>query len=290
MSTRIWILFLLGLQSSLFAQPDPYMTFRGEVVQSSPILAHDLMVELYDQPTHQVVERVFVRGDGAFEFHQLHPGSYEVRVLNGRSEILHSEYASINQGASGLTIRLPDTPISKPGGLVDVASLTHPVDRKAAKQLEKAQREFIRGNIQGAIQAAQEALQRDPAYGAAHNQLGGYYMALHQPANALTEFQKTVELDPGIPIGHSNLSILLLGFNRPAEAEAEARRAIQLNPRLSKSHYILGISMLRQKKFTSEALNHLREASADFPLARQLSSELEKRLAADGELPKKTLN
>lgn len=287
MSARIWILFAFGLQAALFAQPDINMTFRGEVVQSSTVLAHDLMVELYDQSTHQVVERAFVRGDGAFEFHQFHPGSYEVRVLNGRNELLHSEYASINQGTSGVTIRLPEAPNSKPGGLVDVASMAHPVDRKAAKDLEKAQREFMRGDVQGAIQEAQKALQRDPAYGAAHNQLGGYYMALHQPANALIEFQRTVELDPGIPIGHSNLSILLLGFDRPAEAEVEARRAIQLNPRLSKAHYVLGISMLRQKKFTSEALSHLREASADFPPARQLSSELEKRLAADGVLPKR---
>ena len=290
MSARISILFILGLQLAIFAQPDPNVTVRGEIVLSSPILAHDLMVELFDQSTHLVVERAFVGGDGSFEFHQTHPGSYEVRVLNGRSDLLHSEFASIGQGASGLTIRLPDAPNSKPGGMVALATLAHRVDRKAAKELEKAQRNFLRGDVQGAVLEAQKALDRDPACAAAHNQLGGYYVALRRLEDALTEFQRTAELDPGLPIGHSNLSILLLALNRPAEAEVEARRAIRLNPGLGKAHYILGISLLRQRKFTIEALNHLREASTDFPPARQITAELEQRLAADGALPKKTLN
>jgi tetratricopeptide (TPR) repeat protein len=284
------ILFLLGLQLAIFAQPDPNLTVRGEIVQSSPITAHDLMIELFDQSTHLVVERAFVGGDGSFEFHQLHPGSYEVRVFNGRSDLLHSEYASIGQGAGGLTIRLPDAPNAKPGGMVALATLAHRVDRKAAKELAKAQRDFLRGDVEGAILEAKKALDRDPAFAAAHNQLGGYYVALRRPEDALTEFQRTVDLDPGLPIGHSNLSILLLALNRPAEAEVQARRAIQLNPGLGKAHYILGISLLRQRKFTIEALDQLREASADFPPARQIAAELEQRLAGDGALPKKKLN
>ena len=279
MSARIWILFFAGLRA-VFAQFDPNMTFRGEIIQSAAIPSNDLMVEVVDQSTHLIVERTFVNSDGSFEFRQLHSGSYEVRVLNGQSDLLHSEYTVVNQGTGRLTIRLPELLHSKPGGVVALASLVHRVDRKAAKDLEKAQRNFLHGDLQGAVEEARKALQRDPTYAAAHNQLGGYYVALHQPANALSEFQRTVALDPAMPIGHSNLSLLLIMLDRPTEAEAEARRALQLNPALGKAHYILGISLLRQKKFTLEALSHLRQASADFPPARQITSELEKRLAA----------
>ena len=278
----MYIALILGLQAAL-GQFEPGMTtFRGEIAPSWGLIGRDLMVELRDQATHTLVERSMVMVDGSFEFHQIRPASYELRVVRAGGEPLHSEYVNIHEGSVGvqMTIRLPDSQNSQtPGGAVALSTLSRRVDHKAAKELQKAYREFQHGNLDGAVQGAQKALQRDPNYAAAHNQLGGYYIALHQPANALREFQKTVELDPALAIGHSNLSILLMMVDRPADAETEARRAIQLDPKLTKAHYILGISLVRQKKFTSEALNHLRRAESDFPAARQISSALEQRLA-----------
>jgi Flp pilus assembly protein TadD len=85
-----------------------------------------------------------------------------------------------------------------------------------------------------------KALEIDPDYMEAHNNLGVRYMALHRFEDAAAEFRGATELDPAAEKAFANLAGALLLLGRDTEAEAAARRAVALDGTSVQGRYVLG--------------------------------------------------
>ncbi len=75
-----------------------------------------------------------------------------------------------------------------------------------------------------------EALAIDPAYAAAHGNLGTLLMEQGLLVEAATCLERALELDPSAATMHSNLGIVLKRLGRMAEAQACIEAALALDP------------------------------------------------------------
>jgi tetratricopeptide (TPR) repeat protein len=118
------------------------------------------------------------------------------------------------------------------------------------------------------MQHLEKAIEIDPDYMEAHNNLGIRYLSFDQYDKALAEFQRTVKLDPASEKGYSNLSSALAILRRFPEAEVAARRAVQLDPSSIQASYILGQILAAEGKYSDETIARLERAVVQFPKAR----------------------
>jgi Flp pilus assembly protein TadD len=155
------------------------------------------------------------------------------------------------------------------------------VPGKAMKEYQRALKAEDKGDRQSAIEHLQKAIQIDPEFCAARNDLGANYLFTHHVDLAIEQFNKTIAIDPHAAMPYSNLAVAFLMQNRLADAERAARQEVNLDRGGTRGRLMLGISLVLQQKFTPEAEQSLRKAAADFP---QASLMLARVLAAHGEI------
>ncbi len=148
-------------------------------------------------------------------------------------------------------------------------------------------------NSQSAIEEYQRALQLQPVFYDAHNNLGiallnsgrpkeaalqfseavkdrpyaaiarsnlGFALALTgQLPEAIEQLEEVLRLKPDLAPAHRNLGFALAKAGRPEEAIAQYRQAIELDPNQCDDHYKLGNLLLGAGKF-SEAIEQLHRA------------------------------
>lgn len=276
---RYWIYGLI-LSLSLMAQGTP-TRLHGEIFGLNP--GDNLYVEVYEQGRHVMIDRVPVFSDGRFEVKDAQSeGHYEVRVVGQNGETLHSEYVSVTSRSSPIEIRLPPQAAAKAssGGPVSVYRLQHQVPRKAVNEFKKAELAWKAGKKAESIQHLENALQLDPGFMEAHNNLGAKLLAGGERGRAEQEFRKSIELDPGAAPGHLNLAICLLidikSRDEARESEMHARKALQLDPASVRARYAVGIALAALN--SDEALPYLREAADQYPQARLAAASMLDRL------------
>jgi tetratricopeptide (TPR) repeat protein len=91
---------------------------------------------------------------------------------------------------------------------------------------------------------------------------------------AASQFRDAIALDAASENGHLNLGLALLALSRNEEAEASVRRALEVSPRSIAAYYALGQVLYSEKKNTTEALETLQKAAAQFPHARLLLAHM----------------
>jgi len=131
-SVRTLFVCLLIAISSAAAQPA--MT-RHECKLVTNGSADTLWVELYDNPSHLLADRVPVNRDGTFTVNAHSTQLYEVRVVTSHGARITSEHVQFRQ-VQPMEIRLPKstTDVSAPAGPISILRLAHkPV--KAARRL-----------------------------------------------------------------------------------------------------------------------------------------------------------
>lgn len=120
-------------------------------------------------------------------------------------------------------------------------------------------------NIESAVAHAQKAIQLDPAFMKAYDQLGLCYEALGDWDQAIKAFQQAIGLNaqqaPRSPWPTLNLGILLLRLERLDDAEAHLRDSVSTDGRFPVAHYRLG-QVLEKKKQYEEALTELKQAAS----------------------------
>ncbi len=264
----------LALPALCLCQSQGGFYLRGEVQHDPTDRVDDLSVELYDPTRHSPPERTYVMHDGGFEFRQVAPGNYEIRLVDRSGTILRSLYSSLNPGLAAVTFNIAhDRPKPVAGG-VSVSQLAHRENRKAMNEYRAAVKALSHQDLETAMPHLEKSIALDPGFGPAHHRLALAYISRGDSAKALAEFEKTVACDPSLVAGHSNLAMALLQVGRAPEAEAEARKAIQLDPSYLKGRYVLGLSLVRQQKLGAETLTNLRESAPEFPQAQQLVDRL----------------
>jgi tetratricopeptide (TPR) repeat protein len=119
-----------------------------------------------------------------------------------------------------------------------------------------------------AVTNLQKALDLDPAFMKAYDNLGLSYEALGQFDDAIRVYQKAIRLNrqqqrpsPWPPL---NLGTLLVKLGRLPEAETSLQESLRCEPRLAKAHYQMGLLLEEQKK-DEEAIRELRQAAEDDP-------------------------
>jgi tetratricopeptide (TPR) repeat protein len=177
--------------------------------------------------------------------------------------------------------------VSKPStASVSYHQLTHEVPGKARKAYQNAERAKTHGDYGKAMRLYRSALELDPQYLEAWNNLGSTQILTGDFATAQISFERAYALDPTAHPVLTNLAFLLLHRNRPAEAEPFARRAVQADPTSPKGLYVLGVSLAGQHKQTEEAIRLLERSSeavgrAHFAVAPLLAQSNRLREAAD---------
>ena len=148
----------------------------------------------------------------------------------------------------------------------------HQISADAMRAYDQGRYAAGQGNGRQAITYFREALDIDPRFAGAHNDLGAVYLTRGELSQAVEQFQKTIDLAPEHRLALSNLSIALIRMNRYREAGAVARRTLELEPGQARAHLILAAAVLVQAGDTGDALAHLERASVEIPKAHLLAA------------------
>ncbi|MGB6692310.1 MAG: tetratricopeptide repeat protein, partial [Terracidiphilus sp.] len=119
----------------------------------------------------------------------------------------------------------------------------------AAVQAEEA------GDKPRAMELYEEILEIDPAYAAAHINLGTMYFHLRQFDRAEELYRQATAADPSYVLAFFDLGNVLDELQRLDESIAAYRQAIALSPRYPDAHYNLALAYERKGEFRS-ALRH----------------------------------
>ncbi len=97
-----------------------------------------------------------------------------------------------------------------------------------------------RDDSEEAVSLLQQAVTIDPAYAAAHNNLGNVLKLTGRIDEAEAAYRRVLELAPEHADAWNNLGIVHRLKDRPKEAEEALRQAIRFNPKLVDAYYNLG--------------------------------------------------
>jgi len=126
----------------------------------------------------------------------------------------------------------------------------------------------IRGDIDGEVNAAVEALRKAAAIAPGNsniwNSLGLFESDRDRPLAAEEALRRAIAEDPGSPVSYANLAILLLEQNRVEEAGALIDKALALDPGFHAAYVARGRYLL-QKGETDKAIEAILAGSAANP-------------------------
>ena len=116
------------------------------------------------------------------------------------------------------------------------------------------------GEVEEGIEQYRQALEWNPNYEDAHNNLGAIYARQGHLREAIVEYREVLRINPGHKQAHNNLGVALL--NQPGELDeaiTHFRESLTLDGKQAMVHESLGMALARQGKVT-EAEKHFREA------------------------------
>ncbi len=254
----------------------------GEVASDNPgDLTGGLTIELVDMHSNMVAGQAVAGMDGRFQIADLRPGDYQLRVTNGRGGVIEQQFVRVNGVGDFVTVRLPELKRERPvSGTVSAARLGHKVPSKAQKEFDKAVAAAEKNDSQTAIEHLKKAIEIDPAFMEAYNNLGARYLKINMPQEAAVEFEKAIQLDSSSPKAHSNVAIAYMMLQRLEDAEREAREAVKLDSTSNTARYVLGMALAAQNREPQEAVQNLDAAAREIPKARLTAAQV---LAREGQ-------
>jgi tetratricopeptide (TPR) repeat protein len=261
------------LDAQFGAQFDNGSSLRGQISMTAPI-AGGLLVELYRWGDASPIASTDADLAGNFEFPNVPAGDYQLRLSDYHGRLIAEKIVNVMPPAAFVNIDLPDNGDSAPanssggGGVVSLAELQHKVPGKAAKEFEKAGKAVRKGDEAGAIAHLQKAIEIDPGYVQAYNNLGARYLRAQQFDKAAAEFEKALELDRNFQPAAVNLGLTDIALQRFSDAEKYARQAIRLDATSNRARLVLGIALAAQNREPDEALENLKAAARELPDAR----------------------
>ena len=151
---------------------------------------------------------------------------------------------------------------------VTVHELAHRIPGRAAREYSRAAEAERKGDDSSAAEHYKKAIDSDPEYCAAINDLGTLYLRSDKVDLAMEQFSKTISIDPHAPAPYYNLTLAYLQQDRLAEAEQTARRFVALDRVGKRGLLILGTALVLQHKFTAEAERLLKIAAGEYVQAQ----------------------
>ena len=167
----------------------------------------------------------------------------------------------------------PAAAVKSHAGTISVHELRVPAG--AIKEFQRSEKAVHSRDFQSAAEHLRKAIQIDPNFVQAHNNLGASYIELNECESAVTEFRKAIDLDSKLQESYRNLGLALFVLRRYPEAEIAARQALQLGPQRGSARYTLGRILAAEGSGSAEAEELLRQSvpenvDARLPLAQVL--------------------
>jgi superkiller protein 3 len=169
-----------------------------------------------------------------------------------------------------VTLQLPEG-VPRSAGASSTVSMTrlqHKIPAKAMKEFQKALAASKKNDQEKVLEHFQKAVENDPEFMEAYNNLGVQYMIRGDSAKALEAFDHAVKLDPGSARAATNCGAALFNLKRYKEAVMAARRAVDLDGTMSKARYTLGLALAATGDNPDEAEHNLRLTADQYPAAR----------------------
>jgi len=116
-----------------------------------------------------------------------------------------------------------------------------------------------KGQVDRAMAQFQKALEINPHYAQAHNNLGGIFFERGQLDQAMAHFQKALEIEPNLAKAHFNIGVALNQQGKPEDALLHYQKAVEIDPDYADAHLDLGL-ILAQKGQVDEAIAHFQKA------------------------------
>jgi protein O-GlcNAc transferase len=190
-------------------------------------------------------------------------------VRTEMGETLHREVIQIQTLDKRLYVRLHAPKQDRPtSGVVSMNQLLHKPPKDAVKAFEKSVILVEKGDEAGALLMLEKAIELDPGYMQAINNLGVRHLIAGRVDKAIEKFERAIIIDRSAPASYSNLAHALIMKSDFAAAENASRRALELDASDTKPSYLLGLSLVMQDKFTAEAIACLRRSDHISPRAR----------------------
>jgi Flp pilus assembly protein TadD len=245
-------------------------TIAGEVRCEQCKIYAGMYVELSgNSGAVEATKQADIGSDGRFELSAVPYGNYKIAVVDQRGVELKRELVIVNNSLTSVLITLNKPKTQKPGtGTVSLAKLKHKPVKAAVKAFNKAVDKTKEGRTDEAIVLLKKAIELDPEYMEAHNNLGARYLVSRQAEKAIPEFRKAIELDPGSASVYANLSLALGHTGDLAGAEQAARRSLSLDPSSRQARYLLGMSLFLQHKLDRETVAILKQSQDISPRAQ----------------------
>jgi Flp pilus assembly protein TadD len=173
--------------------------------------------------------------------------------------------APLNSGSA------PNTSRSAPETLAKNTT-SPPTGHKAAFDLYKSGREqFSAGNIAGAIQSYQQALEIEPNFADAHLSLGHAYLRLKKNQEAIKAFKEATRINPEMDEAFYGLGLEYFRAGKMKDAAQAFKKAVNLRPSMAKAHY--GLALAYQEMGKQDQLIE------EYRILQTLDAELAKKLA-----------
>jgi tetratricopeptide (TPR) repeat protein len=99
------------------------------------------------------------------------------------------------------------------------------------------------GDLDGAIACFHKALELDPKFAFAHNNLGNALKAKGDLGGAIACYKQAIEIDPKNALAHHNLGIALSDKGDPDGAIACYKQILELDPQNATAHTFLGAAL-----------------------------------------------
>lgn len=141
----------------------------------------------------------------------------------------------------GLAPQAPETSGAAPAGTVSVEQLQHPLSRKGASLIRRAQNFAATGDHDKAIAELRLALKERSAIPYAHSLLGSEYLKINQVPEAIEALEQAVKLMPRSAVNHSNLGYALFLLGDIERAAREVRQALELDRNNEKTRHVLSL-------------------------------------------------
>ena len=129
------------------------------------------------------------------------------------------------------------------------------------------------GRVDEGIKILKQAIELDPRFGSARNNLGKAYFKKGWLEQAIAEFRRTVEIDPNDSGFHANLGLAYLCTGWSDQAIKELERAIELDPYLVVARSNLGV-VYYNKGWVDQAITELRWAIELDPYCSEAHADL----------------
>lgn len=136
------------------------------------------------------------------------------------------------------------------------------------------------GRHREAIETHKRAIDINPAFHKAWNNLGIAYLETGRFDEAVQCFEKAVDLDPDYSFAQVSLAATYIQRNKPEQAIEHLVKAIELNPSLSEAHGDLALALAMIGKF-QDAKQSLKQAIA---LGYESWQDVQRRIARLQEL------